>query len=100
MPLLTVWLLIAGVFTLCIYVREYATGAVLQLADWIAHASLWGLALSMLLWISVILLGRPKVLIPPPVRGHHGVLGEYLASLFRGVAWVMRRLRRAVRGSN
>ena len=45
---------------------------------------------ALLLIFSIILFGRPKLLIPPALREHRGIIGEYIR---RAAALVRRRPR-------
>jgi hypothetical protein len=44
----------------------------------------------LILLFGVILFGQPRILIPPPLRDHRGIIGELIA---RAVRWTSGRSR-------
>ena len=86
-------IVVIGLLQLVAITREWSSGAVRSASEAVAYVLVIPFSGLMLLMFSVILFGRPKFLIPPHGRSHHGVVGEAVPWLVRGAARLVTRVR-------
>ena len=68
-----------GALALALFGREITTGPLQYVLEVIATALLPATMLTLLLIFAIVLFGRPKFLIAPPLRAHRGIVGELVA---------------------
>ena len=79
-----------GANALALFGREITTGELSNGLEIVATALLPATMVTLILLFGVVLFGRPKILIPPPLRSHRGIIGELVA---RAVGWTNDRSR-------
>lgn len=83
LPIGSVFIAVAGVLCVLVMVRQedtFGLRAAMEAATYVVVPVFFGL---LLLFFGVYLFGRPKTIIPPPLRHHRGLIGELAASAFR-----------------
>lgn len=68
-----------GAQALALFGREITTGQLQIGFEIVATALLPATMVTLILLFAVTLFGRPRVLIPPPLRSHRGIIGELIA---------------------
>lgn len=90
LPIDSAGLIAIGVMTLSILVHETSTGALRSALFAASYVLVPTFVVVVAVFFSVILFGRPKVVIPPHLRSHGGVVPEFCR-------WAVRRLAVAAR---
>ena len=94
LPLASAMLTVGGVLALIFLVRDVSTGQLLLATDTARSVVTPTFLVLLVLFFSVILFGRPKVIIPPHLRSHGGVIPEFSRWAARRVSAAARDIRR------
>jgi hypothetical protein len=71
--------LLFGAIALVLVAREVTSGVLQQAMELVGSLLVLPTAATLLVMFAVVLFGRPRLLVPPPLREHRGIVGEYLA---------------------
>lgn len=80
-----------GLIGLVLMAREVTSGAVQDVLGVIGSALVLPTMLGVVLTLTIIFFGRPKLLIPPHLRNHHGLVGEVIRSVLTSIGRDHRR---------